>query len=137
MRFTKVILWPVCVLILHTLLTVIGGYYWWAHVDKIMHTLGGMAIALMGLDIIALFERQGLVQLRSKLFTAAIVIAFVCLAAVCWEFLEFILDHTVHTYLQPSLADTMGDLLAGLMGSTTIAALKVLPARTDDPKENV
>jgi hypothetical protein len=91
----------------------------------------------MGLDIIALFEQHELIQLRSKLFTVVAVTSFVCLAAVCWEFLEFILDHTVHTYLQPSLADTMGDLLAGLMGGTTIAALKVLPARTDDPKENV
>lgn len=137
MKLLRTILWPVSVLILHILLTVIGGYYWWSHVDKIMHTLGGMAIALMGLDIIALFERQNLVQLRSKLFTIVTVMSFVCLAAVCWEFLEFMLDHTVHTYLQPSLTDTMGDLLAGLIGGTTIAVLKMLFTRTRGQNKNI
>jgi hypothetical protein len=124
MKVTKLVVWPFGVLGLHALLTVSGGYYWWAHVDKIMHILGGMSIALSGIGAINFFSNRGDIKIRNSFITAVITLSFVAFAAVGWEFLEFTLDLIVHTHMQPSLIDTMGDLLAGLCGGGVIILLK-------------
>ncbi len=118
------LLWPVIVLALHTFLTITGGYYWWAHVDKIMHVLGGMSIALSGLAVIDFYTTGGELKISNRLITATIVLGLVALAAVSWEFLEFTLDHIASTHMQPSLADTMEDILAGLCGAGVIILFK-------------
>jgi hypothetical protein len=120
-----ILLWPTIVLTLHVLLTVTGGYYWWAYVDKIMHVLGGLGIGLSGLATIQLYITRGELKISNKLLTTTIALGLVALAAVSWEFLEFTLDHVAHTHMQPSLTDTMGDIFAGLCGGGIIILLKV------------
>lgn len=124
MKFTQLIIWPLGVLMLHLLLTVTGGYYWWAHVDKIMHVLGGMSIALSGLAALEMFAKTGELKISNRLIVVVTILGLVALAAISWEFLEFTLDHVAHTHMQPSLADTMGDLLAGLIGSLPILLIQ-------------
>lgn len=119
-----ILLWPIIVLALHTLLTITGGYYWWSHVDKIMHVLGGMSIALSGLAVIDFFTTRGELKISNRLITATIVLGLVALAAVSWEFLEFTLDNIARTHMQPSLVDTVGDLLAGLIGGSVVIVSK-------------
>ncbi|MBL8031891.1 MAG: hypothetical protein JNK33_06260 [Candidatus Doudnabacteria bacterium] len=130
MKLSQLITWPIGVLILHSLLTVTGGYYWWVHVDKIMHVLGGMSIAVSAVAAIKLYSKEGNLRISDKLVRAIIVLGFVALAAVCWEFLEFSLDHFAYTHMQPSLRDTMGDLLAGLCGGGLIMLIKIIPRQS-------
>ena len=126
MLLTKLLTWPVGVLILHVLLTVAGGYYWWVHVDKVMHVLGGMSIAVSALTAIDLLNSRSTLIISNTFITAIFVLSFVALAAVSWEFLEFSLDHFAYTHMQPSLRDTMGDLLAGLCGGGVIIFIKTV-----------
>lgn len=121
-----ILLWPVVVLALHMLLTITGGYYWWSHVDKAMHVLGGVSIALSGIAAINIYSQDGSLRISNNFIYAIIILSFVALAAVNWEFLEFTLDHTVHTHMQPSLGDTMGDILAGLCGGGLIVLTTLL-----------
>lgn len=93
--------------------------------DKIMHILGGMSIALSGIGVINFYITNGELRISNRLITATIILGFVALAAVSWEFLEFTLDHIAHTHMQPSLADTMGDLLAGLVGGSVVIVSKI------------
>lgn len=120
----KLLYWPILILILHAFLTVTGGYYWWAHMDKIMHVLGGMSIALSAVAALKMFNKTGELKISNKFITAVIILSLVALAAVSWEFLEFTLDHVAHTHMQPSLTDTMGDILAGLCGAGVIILFK-------------
>lgn len=124
-EYLKIITWPCVVILLHLVLTYLGGYYWWTHVDTIMHVLGGMSIAQSAITAIELYSHDGSLRVSNKFIYVIIVMSFVSLAAVNWEFLEFTLDHIVGTHMQPSLADTMGDILAGLCGGIIISISKV------------
>lgn len=117
--------WPATVLCVHIALTYSGGYYWWAHVDKIMHLLGGMSIAAAALQFYSYAKSRRFMGTMHPLLLMVIVVAVVSLVAVGWEFFEFILDHTFRTNMQPSVADTMGDLLCGLVGGL-LAAIKLV-----------
>jgi hypothetical protein len=119
-QLPTILAWPLSVIVLHVLLIVTGGYYWWEHVDKVMHVLGGVSIALSGLSAVALLEQRGMLFIKSYFITVIIILALVALAAVNWEFFEYILDRTTNTHMQPSIADTMGDLLAGLVGGLLV-----------------
>lgn len=119
--FLKLIQWPTLVLCVHIFLTYTGGYYWWAHVDKIMHLLGGMSIAASSLQLYPYAKSRGFIGVVHSSLLIVMVVAMVSFVAVGWEFFEFMLDHTFRTNMQPSVADTMGDLLCGLIGGTLIA----------------
>jgi uncharacterized membrane protein YGL010W len=117
--------YPAVVIVIHLLLTYTGGYYWYGHTDTIMHFLGGASIAAASAEAGHLLERSGKLSMQSRFVRACILIAFTALAAVAWEFFEFTLDHTFGLAMQPSLADTMKDLLAGLLGGSTISLFRV------------
>ena len=119
-----IFLGPVAVILIHLVLTITGGYYWWAHIDKIMHVLGGVSIALSAIAAINIYSQDGSLRISNNFIYTIIILSFVALAVVNWEFLEFTLDHTVHTRMQPSLADTMGDILAGLYGGACVTLIK-------------
>ncbi len=125
-----IIRWPLAVLCIHMLLTYTGGYYWWAHIDKAMHLLGGMSIAAGTIPALNYFKSQSWIGFINPLLFMVFIIAIVALTAVGWEFFEFILDHTLRTNMQPSVADTMGDLLCGLIGGTLIA-LAIIKSNKD------
>ncbi len=44
------------------------------------------------------------------------ILGLTCLAAVVWEFTEFLVEQWFGIHTQPSLADTLLDLLMGLLG---------------------
>lgn len=125
LAFWNTIKYPLTIIVLHILLTYTGGYYWWAHVDKIMHLLGGMSIAAAALQFYSYVKSRGLIAKMHPLLLIVLVAAVVSLVAVGWEFFEFILDHTLRTNMQPSVADTMGDLACGLVGGL-LAAIKLV-----------
>ncbi|MCX7420893.1 MAG: hypothetical protein NT013_15320 [Planctomycetia bacterium] len=91
--------------------------------DIPMHFVGGVAIAYFfgGCYRTALaFEFLGQ---PGKAVYAVVVLGMTALAAVVWEFAEFIADQTLGTYTQPGLPDTLLDLLMGLLGGIVFLVL--------------
>ena len=108
---------PIAVFSFHLFaMLVLDAYAWWPDFDIPMHFAGGVAIAYFfaGCYRSALaFEFLGQ---PSKVVYAVAVFGMTAVAAVVWEFAEFIADHTLGSHTQPGLADTLLDLLMGLLG---------------------
>lgn len=115
---------PIAVFSFHVFaMLVLNIYAWLPDFDIPMHFVGGVAIAYFfgGCYRTALaFEFLGQ---PSKVVYAVVVIGMTALAAVVWEFAEFIADRTLGMHTQPGLADTLLDLLMGLLGGIVFLAL--------------
>jgi hypothetical protein len=57
-----------------------------------------------------------------------VLVSITALIAVSWEFLEFIADNYIYheVHFQPSLTDTLKDLLMGICGGYFVGALGYL-----------
>ena len=121
----KILKFPLLVLVAHVLATVLN---WYAidYFDKLMHTLGGMSIAIGTLSLYSLLHKKKLVGTNHPLVVAVAVITVVVFAAVAWEWMEFLIDTFAGSRMQISLTDTMGDLLAGTLGGTLISLIYLL-----------
>ena len=88
-------------------------FWWW---DLIWHTLAGTVFCLIGFIILILTYRRQNVRLNS-LFSTVFAVSFSLASSVLWEILEFVIDLTFGTNMQPSGSDTMWDLVVGLFGA--------------------
>ena len=86
------------------------------HIDTPLHLLGGLSIAYSASYALRLIEARGLIVIKNLFIRAFIVVGAVAIAAVLWEFYEFLSDHFFGTLTQPSKADTMKDLFMGMLG---------------------
>ncbi|MSU75600.1 MAG: hypothetical protein EXS55_03745 [Candidatus Magasanikbacteria bacterium] len=84
--------------------------------DIALHILGGIAMAHSANHVLELAKRAKSVTLRSRVLKIFIIVGFVMIAAVLWEFYEFIWDEIFGTLYQPSKSDTMKDLFMGMVG---------------------
>ncbi len=105
-------------------------YSWYPGYDIFMHFAGGVAMALLAF---AIFDHQikG-VTFKSKqtwvkrLFYFFVVVGFVMLIGVAWEWHEFISDQLLAPFFhwtipaQPSVADTMKDLFDDFLGAVCV-----------------
>jgi hypothetical protein len=108
---------PVLVFVIH-LVAILGFdiYSRFPEFDIPMHFVGGVAIAyFFGRSYRTAAERDLLGQPATVVF-APMILGLTCLAAVIWEFAEFVVDQRFGIRSQPGLADTMLDLLMGLLG---------------------
>ncbi len=123
-QIIKILKLPLLVLVVHVLATALN---WYAidYFDKLMHTLGGMSIAVSVISAYALLYKRKLVGTNHPLVVAVAVVAVVVFAAVAWEWMEFLIDTFAGSRMQISLTDTMGDLLAGTLGGCVISLLKL------------
>jgi len=94
-----------------------------AHFDKVLHVLGGVAVAWM-----AMATLQNDIGDLAWFKQALIVVAVACLIGVVWEFAEYASNFTRHTYPLwyhyfhgGDLADTLGDLAADVSGGAVFA----------------
>lgn len=87
-------------------------------IDTYFHFLGGMTIAFSVMVALPVAERFKWIKVKNAGLAFCIVVAFVMAAAVFWEFYEFLHDLIYDTHFQPSLRDTMKDLLMGTMGGS-------------------
>lgn len=105
------------------ILSVLNSLYWlFPWVDIPLHFLGGFwsAVVLAWLNLkfnLRFFEG------RKFLWNFVLILSFVALIGVLWEFFEFSWDFLsnsmdVSKIAQPGLADTMGDLFFDLLGGT-------------------
>lgn len=102
-------------------------YYAWPSLDVPMHYLGGLAAGLVALawwgrDIESItFTKKA--WLSTAIFQWCVVLGFVAVVGIAWEWMEFGLDHIAGIRekigaSQTSLSDTMGDLFFDLLGAT-------------------
>lgn len=112
----KIAIAPSLVLMLHIVATV-GGYYetfWWFDIP--LHLAGGVAIAISGYFFLEDFYGRQKFHIQFKPLQILILISFVALGAVLWEFMEFSFDRIFHSLMQPDLPDTIKDMAMGLTG---------------------
>lgn len=100
-----------------------SGAYAIAHVDTVMHFLGGFAMALFGIAIHHGVSSKHHSATSPWWYHYLFVVGFAMLIGVAWEFHEYIFDQTVHVWLnmptsQISLADTMKDFLFDWIGAS-------------------
>jgi hypothetical protein len=109
------------------------GFYVDHGVDSYFHFVGGVSIAFAALEAFKVLEENNFIEIKRKLVKAFLVISIVALAAVLWEIYEFILDLISHTNAhQPSLFDTMKDMILGLIGGTIYSSLNFLRSESTD-----
>jgi hypothetical protein len=116
------------ILAIHVLAIVSGWYEYNPWFDVPMHFSGGFVIAALGLALWQLavqkitFQKSTLPVWRI-LTQLIIVLGFVALVGIAWEWYEFIFDsftQTVSNTVQPAqmgLGDTMADLFLDLLGA--------------------
>lgn len=110
------------VLAFHLLSQELGLYATFRWLDTPMHFFGGLAISYSSYYLFAHLEMKG--ELKAvpsvKMFLA---LAITALAAVLWEFSEYASDSLLGTVMQPSIIDTLKDLMMGLLGATAITLI--------------
>ncbi len=88
--------------------------------DMPMHFIGGVAIAHFFVVCYRSASERELLGHQATVMFPPMILGLTCLAAVVWEFVEFAADQQFGIHSQPSLADTMLDLLLGLLGGAVL-----------------
>lgn len=90
--------------------------------DIPMHFAGGVAIAYFFGVCYREAAHLGLLGQPSATVFPPMILGLTSLAAVVWEFAEFVADHQFGMHTQPGLADTLLDLFMGLLGGLVLIA---------------
>lgn len=97
--------------------------------DVPMHFAGGVAIAYFFSVCYRVAVKLGLLGQPSVVVYPPMILGLTSLAAVAWEFAEFVADHQFGLRTQPSLSDTLLDILMGLLGGVAwIVGTRFRPA---------
>lgn len=91
--------------------------WWW---DDLLHISSGVVLGLAGFVILYALYYQGKLQ-ASAGFIAFLIVAFAVTLGVVWEIFEFLADLWFGASMQPSLNDTMLDLIVDMAGALVIA----------------
>lgn len=101
-----------------------GLYYTVPNLDKVLHTLGGLAVAWMAMAILQDDIRHLLWHKQLLL-----IISITALVGIIWEFAEYAAGlmysswpWLYHWFHGGDMADTIGDLIADLSGGMLFAA---------------
>lgn len=90
--------------------------------DKIAHFVGSATIALLGFATTIILDKFTEIKLN-KVSIISFIIIFTMAIGGAWEILEFTSDVILKTNHQPSLLDTMLDLIFDLIGGIFIALI--------------
>lgn len=86
------------------------------HLDSVMHLAGGIVLAMCLYGFLVSAIDKGWCPDPGKILSALLVVSLVTTGAVCWECYEWLSDRLFDTHLQPSVTDTVKDLLLGFLG---------------------
>jgi hypothetical protein len=117
---------PLAVLLLLHPVFLFFGTYSIPHLDSAMHLAGGMALGMFVLGILACAVSRGWCPDPGRYLALVLVVSLVTTGAVCWEFYEWVSDRVFGTRLQHSVADTVKDLLLGLLGGVLYAGFSLI-----------
>jgi hypothetical protein len=117
-------LWvPVAVVLAHVVATWgFDAYEHWPSLDRIMHVLGGIAIAFFFHTAARNASACGILGPYHRLTHAALVFSFTCTAAMFWEFFEFATDRYYGLNGQTDVHDTIMDMFFGTVGGLVFLA---------------
>lgn len=115
---------PAAVFILHVVLTALRAYDHVPAADVPMHVGGGFAIASFFWRGLALLQERGLAGRNVFPVDALFVLGLTGTAAVVWELYEFTIDALGWLEAQNGLADTMADLVLGMLGGAAFLAFR-------------
>jgi hypothetical protein len=93
--------------------------------DIPMHFLGGVTIVLTGNSLLQIAQKEKWLVIKNRAITVLLLVSFVALFAILWEFHEFLMDTYLGTQTQPSIADTMKDMFLGLLGACVFGIMKI------------
>jgi len=102
---------------------VFNAYDRYPSLDMPTHFCGGISIAyLTSVGVVRLAPLLGAIH---PLLRAALAIGATAVAAIVWEFMEYLSDLFLGTHLNLGVRDTLSDLFFGLLGATFFVALRV------------
>lgn len=90
--------------------------------DNPAHVAGGVALSYF--FVVAFDSAENFVGAVARPLRPVLVLACVSLAAVCWEFYEYLSDYWLATSMQLGVRDTMSDLFLGLLGGAAYLAAR-------------
>ena len=94
----------------------------WGYFSYITHYISSIVVAIFGLILVVLLDRY-VESIRMNPYMAVFFsLIFTLAMGALWEIFEFMLDSIFKTTFQPSLADTMGDLIFDFFGGLCVAA---------------
>jgi hypothetical protein len=118
-KFATYFLPPLAVFLIHQVVKGAGIYERFPNTDILFHYIGGLSIAYTASKVLFHLEPMKLTTLLERIIFLLFIISLTSMAAVSWEFAEFISDRFLHTNLQPSIANTMQDQFLGILGGST------------------
>ena len=93
----------------------------WGYFSYITHYIASIVVAIFGLILVVLLDRY-VESIRMNPYMAVFFsLIFTLAMGALWEIFEFMLDSIFKTTFQPSLADTMGDLIFDFFGGLCVA----------------
>lgn len=122
------IFWPpIVVFACHVvLLLLLNTYNIFPNIDILMHYLGGLSMGYSCLLGLMFLQRDKLISSLDMIIELALIFTSVATIAVFWEFGEFTIDHVLGKNVQVSLANTMQDLLMGILGALTVVVSQLV-----------
>lgn len=108
-------IFPIFVLFAHVIFSFLN-FYSISWFDSFMHFFGGFSIAYTSILFLKFFEERKMLIIKKGFVFVLVVVSLVVLVAVFWEFYEFLLQIFFNTVTQPSVKDTITDLLMGFLG---------------------
>lgn len=109
---------PLVILVLSLLFLAFDVYPFIPWVDIPLHIVGAFALARAYMTFTEHLQEENKVRPLPRWAVPVFILSLVMLTAVVWEFAEYTADALFSINMQPSNADTMGDLFLGLVGST-------------------
>jgi len=117
---TAIVFFTVCTLILGEIHSFYDIFPWW---DIFLHLFSGVGLAVLGYTWLRQLIHQKLMQSR-PIFHTIFVFSTASTVLLLWEVYEFIIDLLGWSanLMQPSLFDTMTDIVIGLAGVIVVCA---------------
>ena len=113
---------PILVFLTNHIVTIpLGIYSRFGWFDIPMHFIGGCAIAYSLILVLRKCNKE--IIIKDRFLEIVLIVSFVALIAVFWEFYEFILD-IILNHGANDLKDTLLDILIGLSGGFIVALFK-------------
>lgn len=113
-------IFPAAVFFCHLIASrVLDLYNRFPQLDIPFHFLGGLSIAYASAQILAYLEKEKISNALPKAIFLILIFGLTSIAAVFWEFAEFIGDRFLDINIQISLANTMQDQFMGMLGGAT------------------
>jgi len=109
----------------------VQGWYvtYYPYYDKIAHMVSAVSVALIGFLGVIFLDRYWRMNL-TPLFIVGFTLAFGMALGGIWEIYEFAVDQVLGGFLngpmQNSLADTMWDMIADLVGSAAVSVIGIV-----------